>query len=326
MSILNLYNNGGETKKIVEKSPIAKSHKFEIKIVPSSLINEEVKFNRMSITGIMDTLPAISYQTTWENSPVSVITENIKSFTDNAAIRTFAQNNGKYRVPVVTDGWTQQMPTNGSTLSVSLSFKSYPELLYDTTDYRSIINFLIFLTTPREYYLSDSAKYIGRGLEEAYSKGEKAANIVKGAYTDFQRFVEQTNDSQNTSYIKVANYVIADETDKKAMLNDLNQNEQDLAKRFDELGSFFTNLLNMSDKNAGGAPLCILTVHDLINEVSGDKPIHWLIKSWSFKPSINTTADYDIEMPIFVEFKIDLETQTVLSNSDMIALIGKGKS
>ena len=77
----------------------------------------------------------------------------------------------------------------------------------------------------------------------------------------------------------------------------------------------------MSDDNAGGVPLCVLKVPGMINAAD---TVRWLIKSWSFKPSINTMRDIKsgLELPMFVEFKIDLETQTILSNSDMNKLLG----
>lgn len=326
MALMNLYQNRDHVTEIdKEYSPIRKSHYFTIGVVDSSLVEEEASFNAsLNIEGIMDTLPAISYQTSWDASPVSVISENVKNFTDNAAIRTFAQNNGHYRMPIVTDGWTQLMPKDGCALSVSLSFKSYPTKMFSTTDFRSILNFLFFVTTPREYYLSDSAAYIGKGLEQAYAKGKELGNLINQAANDFKSLATENERNAtvgNQSYLRLANYMIASPDEKPALNEELSQAEQILAKELDTLSTYFNNLLNMSDDNAGGVPLCVLKVPGMINAAD---TVRWLIKSWSFKPAINTMRDVKsgLELPMFVEFKIDLETQTILSNSDMNKLLG----
>jgi len=326
MALMNLYQNRDHVTEIdKEYSPIRKSHYFTIGVVDSSLVEEEASFNAsLNIEGIMDTLPAISYQTSWDASPVSVISENVKNFTDNAAIRTFAQNNGHYRMPIVTDGWTQLMPKDGCALSVSLSFKSYPTKMFSTTDFRSILNFLFFVTTPREYYLSDSAAYIGQGLEQAYAKGKELGNLINQAANDFKSLATENERNAtvgNQSYLRLANYMIASPDEKPALNEELSQAEQILAKELDTLLTYFNNLLNMSDDNAGGVPLCVLKVPGMINAAD---TVRWLIKSWSFKPAINTIRDVKsgLELPMFVEFKIDLETQTILSNSDMNKLLG----
>jgi len=317
MALMNLYQNDNNPKEISNAfSPIRKSHYFTINVVESSLVDEEKNFNnKFNIEGIMDALPGIAYQTSWDTSPVSVITENVKSFTDNAAIRTFAQNNGHYRAPIVTDGWTQLMPKDGCALSISLAFKAYPTFMYSTSDFRSILNFLFFTTTPREYYLSDSAKYIGKGLEHAYAKGQKLGKLVNQAIKDYNAVVGQSQEG-NASLIQLAKYTVAT-PEQKAQI-ELEPAERLLADELDSLKSYFDELLNTSDDNVGGLPLCELEIPGLINRVD---TVRWLIKNWSFKPSINTTKDTGIELPIFVEFKIDLETQTILSNADMNALL-----
>lgn len=317
MAILNLYQNNSTKTVNKDSSPIAKSHHFTIQVVNSSLTDEEQNFNSsFKVTGILDNLPAISYQTSWEGAPVSVISENVKSFTDNSTVRSFAQNNDNYRMPIVTDGWTQQMPKDGCSLNLSLSFKAYPEELFLTSDYRSILNFLFFVTTPREYYLSDSAKYIGKGIEHANAQGKKFGNLLNQAANDFKRVGELSQDPKsNVSLIKLSKYTL---NPLEQNTQDLTEPEQTLANELDEIKSFFDNLLNTSNDNVGGVPLCNLEIDGLIRENS--VKVKWLVKSWSFKPCINTTTYKGLEMPIFVDFKIDLETQTILSNEDMIAL------
>lgn len=318
MAILNLYQNGGSTKNVnATNSPVAKSHYFSIQVVNSSLTDEEQSFNSsFKVTGILDNLPGISYQTSWEGAPVSVISENVKSFTDNSAIRTFAQNNDNYRMPIVTDGWTQQMPKDGCSLNLSLSFKAYPQAMFMASDYRSILNFLFFVTTPREYYLSDSAKYIGKALEHANAQGKKFGTLLDQTAKDFKRVGELSQDPKsNVSLVRLADYTM-NPTEQNAQ--ELNDSEQTLASELNEIKSFFDNLLNMSNDNVGGVPLCDLEISGLIK--NNNLKVKWLVKSWSFKPCINTTRYNGLEMPMFVDFKIDLETQTILSNEDMIAL------
>ena len=322
MALMNLYQNKTSTTDINNLfSPVRQSHYFEIGLKSGSLADntEEKQFDLTRITGIIDTLPGISYQTSWDTSPVSVISENVKSFTDNTAIRTFAQHNKNYRAPIVTDGWTQLMPKEGCALSVSLSFKSYPGEMFSTTDFRSIINFLLFMTTPREYYLSDSVDYINKGLNTAYARGQEFGKLINHAIEDYKKVVaDNEEDRVNNSVIKLSNYMLAEPDKKDAYRTNLTENQKVLADELTEVQRWFDTLLNMSDDNVGGVPLCSLKIGHLINEVSS---INWLIKSWSFKPCINTTKEYGIELPLFVEFKIDLETQTILSNNEMKALV-----
>jgi hypothetical protein len=319
MALMSLYQNGSNPRDIATNiSPIKQSHYFTISVVGESLMNEEANYDSdFVIQGIMDSLPAISYQTSWDTSPVSVITENIKSFTDNDAIRKFAQNNRTYRPPIITDGWTQLMPKDGCALSISLAFKAYPTLMYSTTDFRSILNFLFFVTTPREYYISDSAKYIKSGLEQSYIKGRGFGTLLNQAHKDYQNIAE--SDNANTSFVKLAKYTVATPKQKTQAYNELNAAEKALAEELDAIKSFFDDLLSTADKNVGGVPLCELTIKGLINKVD---TVRWLVKNWSFKPCINTTREFGVELPLFVEFKIDLETQTILSNNDIRGLLG----
>ncbi len=81
---MNLYKNRDLTRTIsMEDSPILRSHYFKISIAHNvdsegkgntSLVDEEMKYNtKFNVEGVMDTLPGISYQTSWDSSPVSVI-------------------------------------------------------------------------------------------------------------------------------------------------------------------------------------------------------------------------------------------------------------
>ena len=75
------------------------------------------------------------------------------------------------------------------------------------------------------------------------------------------------------------------------------------------------NLGNMKDDDTGGCPLIQLGINGLIKPSS---TVKWLLKSWSFKPSLNTTYNNN---PIYVDFNVSLQTQYILTDTDLTEIL-----
>ena len=302
MALISYYNQPVQSNKIdVENSPYTKAHTFLLKITTSSLDEDNLKNllgGRTTITGIIEEIPQIAYSTTWGDSPVAVINEKVKKFTQDKWIKMFAQQHGDYRPPLVTDGWTQQIPKAAEPLNVSFKFRAYPiDGYYNTTIFTDIIKLLIFVTTPQQYALSHTMQYMSVAMKQSYKKGQKAGEIV-----------EQLTDNLSNSNIDFSKLMFAmkgKDEDK------LNLQEQDAMKAIGQLHQFMKELGDMNGDNVGGCPLIELSINGLIQSYPG---IRWMLKSWSFKPALQVTFDNN---PIYVDFNVTLQTQYILSSADL---------
>ena len=289
-------------------------HTLNLEIDTSTIDDKElVDFfglhpGNLQINAIIEEIPEIGYKTSWGDSPAAVLNDKIKKFTENKWMKMFAYQNPNYRPPLLTDGWTQQVPKAAEPLSISLKFRAYPiNNYYNTTIYRNIIQYLIFATTPRSFQLTDTLEAIKAAYEQAYKKGEEL-----GEYVD-----TLTNDLSNGAAIDFEHIATAllDKKNKKTESVNLTADERRFVNAINEIAKFMESLGNMNESNVGGCPLVNLGIYGLISNRSA---VRWLIKSWSFKPSMNVTENNE---PIYVDFNISLQTQYILSSNDMISLL-----
>lgn len=309
MGLQSFYSQTLKTTNLKQQnSPIYETHNFTLKIDKSDLKYEETELidNDLVITGIVNEMPEISYDMEWDLSPVATLTNKVQEFTSHKLLRAFAENSEDYRPPLFTDGWTQKMPKTGSPLSVDITFKSYPIWMYNTTSYKEILKFLFFATTPREYNISDSVAYIDTALDNAEAKG----NMFGSAVTTLKTAIENKGDDK--SILDIARIITSDE-------KILSGKDKELKDAFDILWKGLDEIGQGTDLNIGGAPLCTFNIGGIIKSSSR---IKWLIKNWSFKPALNVTYQNEKLEPIYVDFKISLETQMVLTNSDLELLLG----
>ena len=177
--LIDYYRQTKPTTLYGDESPIFAGHEFQLTIADNSLTKEEEPyFDNTAIMGVLNKLPVLHYTTKWGNSPAAKVTDVIKKITEHKYLKMFAENNGKYRPPIVTDGFTQQVPQAAEPLSYDLEFRAYPVEMFNTTPYSKIIDFLISATTPKKYYFSSSVKYIQDAAEQAYKNGEKVADML----------------------------------------------------------------------------------------------------------------------------------------------------
>lgn len=313
--LIDYYRQTKPTTLYGDESPIFAGHEFQLTIADNSLTKEEEPyFDNTAIMGVLNKLPVLHYTTKWGNSPAAKVTDVIKKITEHKYLKMFAENNGKYRPPIVTDGWTQQVPQAAEPLSYDLEFRAYPVEMFNTTPYSKIIDFLISATTPKKYYFSSSVKYIQDAAEQAYKNGEKVADMLNELSHNF----DSNGEFSKVSAIKKALDILAERdnkgenTSKTADLSD--KNEQALAEAIAKFITTINDLANMSEKNTGGCPILNLFIPDLsVN--AGDKLIPWIITSWSFKPAVNTTSK---NYPIYLDFKITVESQYALTAGSLL--------
>ena len=156
------------------------------------------------------------------------------------------------------------------------------------------------MTTPQEFTLSKAVTSQGQAIYQAEAKGKEFANIVNG--------LKNSLDGEKVSLKDFAD----------ALENNTNANTagaENLRKRKDDLLEFIENLGNMKDDDTGGCPLIQLGINGLIKPSS---TVKWLLKSWSFKPSLNTTYNNN---PIYVDFNVSLQTQYILTDTDLTEIL-----
>ena len=305
MALISYYNQPTGSNSIdIENSPYTKAHTVELKVTTCK--EDEDYMNaflsgKTAVQGIIDEIPEISYSTTWGDSPAAVLNEKIKKFTQHKWMKMFAVQRGGYKPPLVTDGWTQQFPKSAEPLNISFKFRAYPiDNYYNTSAFSDIIRLLIFVTTPQEFTLSKAVTSQGQAIYQAEAKGKEFANIVNG--------LKNSLDGEKVSLKDFAD----------ALENNTNANTagaENLKEKKDKLLKFIENLGNMKDDDTGGCPLIQLGINGLIKPSS---TVKWLLKSWSFKPSLNTTYNNN---PIYVDFNVSLQTQYILTDTNLTEIL-----
>ena len=316
--LIDYYRQPANSVNLDENSPIGRSHKFTLYL--TGLTADEI--NSISsvdyIQGVLDQMPAFHYSTKWGNSPAAKVTDTIKKVTEHKYLKMFANNNADYRPPIVTDGWTQQIPESAEPLSIDLSFRSYPKNIYNTTPYYDIIRFLVFATTPKKYQVSHSIDYIKYAINEAYSKGE----VFAAHANDLINIINTNADNINKSEVIKTILAASKERLDDDVISGIKEKyaygtaDRELADKLLAVLNEANKISNMSNLNTGGCPLIEVDIPNFISINSSNK-VPWIITNWSFKPAINTTYIDNNYYPIYVEFKITLETQYVLTNKEI---------
>lgn len=294
-------------------SPINASHNFYMQLRTDNAPAYYQELPVKEIVGITESLPTIKMSTSLKNAPIAQISDKIDSFMSNKYIKYFATRSPEYEPILSTDGWTQKFPDGGSTISVDLSFKSYPiDMFLNTTAYSNIIQFLLLLSTPLEYQPSANLDLISQATSTANSYGKT-----------FGQRIKDLNETFNNSEIQLDSIA-------KAYLN--KTSEQQLTgvnkRALGHLKSLIKDIENIGKLNKtenGGTPTFNFQLGTLIKPT-----VPWILKSWSFKPAIQTYYDIDetatdpnsgTYVPLYVEFKISIETQYILTNKDLIDML-----
>lgn len=306
MALISYYNQPTGSNSIdIENSPYTKAHTVELKVTTCK--EDEPYMNavlnsKTTVQGIIDEIPEISYSTTWGDSPAAVLNEKVKKFTQHKWMKMFAVQRGGYKPPLVTDGWTQQFPKSAEPLNISFKFRAYPiDNYYNTSAFNDIIRLLIFVTTPQNFTLSKAVTSQAQAIYHARDKGKEFGKIMNG--------LKNSLEGKDISFKDFAD----------ALENNTNANitagAKNLKDRKDELFKFIEDLGDMKDDDTGGCPLIQLGINGLIKP---SDTVKWLLKSWSFKPSLNTTYNNN---PIYVDFNVSLQTQYILTDTDLTKIL-----
>ena len=306
MALISYYNQPTGSNSIdIENSPYTKAHTVELRVTTckedESYMNAFLD-SKTTVQGIIDEIPEISYSTTWGDSPAAVLNEKIKKFTLHKWMKMFAVQRGGYKPPLVTDGWTQQFPKSAEPLNISFKFRAYPiDNYYNTSAFNDIIRLLIFVTTPQNFTLSKAVTSQAQAIYHARDKGKEFGKIVNG--------LKNSLEGNNISFKDFAD----------ALENNTNANTaagaKNLKEQKDKLFKFIEDLGDMKDDDTGGCPLIQLGINGLIKP---SDTVKWLLKSWSFKPSLNTTYNNN---PIYVDFNVSLQTQYILTDADLTQIL-----
>ena len=305
MPLISYYNQPtGSNSIAIENSPYTKAHTVNLKVTTCK--EDEDYMNaflggKTTVQGIIDEIPEISYSTTWGDSPAAVLNAKMKKFTQHKWMKMFAVQRGGYKPPLVTDGWTQQFPKSAEPLNISFKFRAYPiDNYYNTSAFSDIIRLLIFVTTPQEFTLSKAVTSQAQAIYHARDKGKEFGKIVNG--------LKNSLEGENISFKDFADAL-------ENNTNSSNSGAGNLKEQKDKLIKFIEDLGDMKDDDTGGCPLIQLGINGLIKESDSVK---WLLKSWSFKPSLNTTYNNN---PIYVDFNVSLQTQYILTDADLTQIL-----
>ncbi len=307
MALISYYNQPTGSNSIdIENSPYTNAHTVNLKVTTCK--EDEDYMNaflsgKTTVQGIIDEIPEISYSTTWGDSPAAVLNEKVKKFTQHKWMKMFAVQRGGYKPPLVTDGWTQQFPKSAEPLNISFKFRAYPiDNYYNTSAFSDIIRLLIFVTTPQEFKLSATVTSQVQAIYQAEAKGKEFAGIVN----DLKNALASEKVSLKDMAEALKNNKAGDDTSSAVRV---------LLQKKEKLLDFIEDLGDMKDDNTGGCPLIQLGINGLIKP---SDTVKWLLKSWSFKPSLNTTYNNN---PIYVDFNVSLQTQYVLTDADLTKIL-----
>lgn len=305
MALISYYNQPTGSNIIdLNDSPYTRAHTVTLTVTTCQEDVESMNnflAGKTVVTGIIDEIPEISYSTTWGDSPAAVLNEKIKKFTQHKWMKMFAQQRNTYKPPLVTDGWTQQFPKSAEPLSISFKFRAYPiDGYYNTSAFNDIIRLLIFVTTPQYFRLSDTITSQAQSIYQAYDKGEELAGIMNS--------LKNNLGNEKISFKDIGNSIKNNKLEGSLASKEVKQDIDHLKKFIEDLG-------NMEDNDTGGCPLIELDINGLIKS---SPKVKWLLKSWSFKPSLNTTYNNN---PIYVDFNVSLQTQYVLTDTDLTEIL-----
>lgn len=291
-----------------------------------------------TLKAVLDELPAVSYSTSWDLSPLARVDKFIKDKTSKELIDSFASisTSDLYNTPVATDEWTQLFPKDGSTVKFDIKFTAFYQSMLNTSSYFKIIRKLYEGLTPIYHSPTEylNITRIGLGSAESFGNGYQSyvnsgATGLDGLKADFM------GENGVTIFSSIANLVKMAFSDGDVDTNVTNVTDS-LKQAKTALLSFFTNIEQavLQSENTGGLHRYRITIPHVINnrKLTADSPAvpwYFYITNFTFSPSVNTVM-YTIknkgksltqEVPISVDFNITFESDRVLTNSDLNAAL-----
>lgn len=311
------------------KSPAYTSRYFELTPCESSKSRTNVK-----IYGIAEDAPSLQYSTTWEDGPTTTFTKKFTDMTDNNFIKTFAQRNKDYQPIIATDSWTQQYPKSGAIVKVPLKFRTYFESINDTVSYINCLPALFKYTTPQQFHFSSEIKLLKQAMEGAKEVGVNFGDIIKNVNSSIQNILKEEDQTKNglgqIKWQTIVDKLKKIQTEVKPGVNIrkyIDEVEQETTKDFEDkkisadvrivtngFVSLIALLQTITAANDPGCQTFTLKYGNLYKPTYNE----WVIDSWSFTPSINTTYN---DLPLYVDINLTVRTAAFIGTGDMKKLI-----
>lgn len=294
----------------VANTPVVNNRYFELTIdVPNDSTLENVQL--MPITGVLNEVPSIAHDMTWEIAGISKLDDLVKTISDNSMVKTFSQLSNNYMTAASTDGWTQKFPKASSTLKLDLSFRAYAENIYNTTNYTDIIHSLTFGVTPVKHEISDSVLNVASGLDFAKKSGDELVRLIQNA-PDKNRFVKKTK--TNNEMLNIPGIDIEQAEEDNTGFEKIKEDLESAVEKFDKLMQNF-----LASNSTGGCARYNIKIEKLIDSTQS-YDIYFYISNWSFKPSMETIWFNNMHCPAYIDFNLGLETDRMV-NADILSSI-----
>lgn len=242
----------------------------------------------------------------WSEGPGGKLFEKINDYMDQGMVKLISGvlGDGKYKTISPSDAWSQKILTETTPITISLKSKCFhPEYNKNTkingdtelVNYKDFINFLILITAPQQVtvgnYVENFKDMLGKinGKNKTESEKEESNKSNVG-----------TNVQSNNSF---TNRIL---TSLGELLND---------------GAPTLGISDSGDnlRNHTRGNFSLLLKTEKMNGPQTDK-IDWIVKNWSFKPSVQNIISDNIPEPLWIDFNIELETNMALSNMQVYNL------
>lgn len=299
-------------------------------LTPQLASNKERDYGQVTLFGISTEAPVLKYNTTWEEGPTTNFIRKFNDMTDNNFVKTFAQKNANYQPIIATDSWTQKYPKGGAILEVPLKFRSYYDGSYNTINYVDCLKALFKYTAPRKFLFSQSISQIRYAMEAAKEIGFNVGDVIKeinrsiqnlnkngqigeiswsALASDLQGIATQSTSSTDTSGLK---QIISNVEKKYSELKNKNEDMYNIATGFSALVSILNTI------TAAENPGCQTFSLDFGGVYKAGSYGEWVISSWSFVPSINTTYN---SQPLYVDINLTVRTAGRIGTADIASII-----
>lgn len=333
----SIYNSTGLTSnQLGSESPAYNSRFFSLyeRTGTQDLVDKKAAINtKYNIKGIAMETPQISYTTSLGNAPHTSLANKVNDLFKNDLFKMMASSNREYKPILLTDGWSQQYPKEGAHVSVSLQFRAYPTMMYNTTDYFTIFKMLFYCSAPKKYGFGNNIEILGQALGEAANKGLVVGDIVGNMLIDFNELRKRSNglSSFNTDRFMTAlndfDAALAKQdtiSDKLNYVNNYDINAitsiEDHEERLIQSAAYLVAAIETFAGNIETAcPRFTMSYGNLFKLGTYD---YWIINNWSCKPSVNTTILSDGKIcPIYVDFTLNLRTAGKVGTTDLANML-----
>ena len=284
-----------------------------------NIINGKAKY---SLTAVLDELPALSYSTSWDLSPVAKIDTFVKDKTTKDIISSVASLtlSEHYDTPIANDEWSQLFPKDGSTIKFDIKFTAYYKKMLNTSNYFKIISNILLGLAPKHHQITDYAYQIATSVNTAATIGQDYVSYRNSELTGFDAIKRDFLGEDNifSSVKNILKNVFDTKSNEPVNAEDM---KKELRAAKNALNTFFTNIEKYikDSENTGGVDRYKVKIPNVIDNT--DANWFFYITNFSFTPSMNTVMyqinNNNIEVPISMDFNITLESDRVLTNYEL---------